>query len=68
MWFWNLLLDPLMRSGTIEVLDISIEHPVKLLLMQDKQVIETLSTYTAQKVLNRWWLLDRHRRVCRAAR
>jgi len=49
MRFWNLLLDPLMRSGTIEVLDIRIEHPVKLLLMEDKQVIETLSSYTAQK-------------------
>ena len=51
MRLWNLLSDPLMWSGLIEVQDIGVEHPLKLLFMQDEQVIETLSTHTAQKAL-----------------
>jgi hypothetical protein len=47
--FWELLSDPLMRSGSIEVVYISIEYPLELLLMQDEQVIETLASHTPQK-------------------
>jgi len=47
----NLLLDALMRSGSVEVGDISIEDPLELLLMQDEQVIETLTPHTAQEAL-----------------
>src|SRR5229473_3254068 len=45
----DLLLDALMRSGSIEVLNIGVQHPLELLLMQDKQVIETLASHTPQK-------------------
>src|SRR5215469_473016 len=47
----TLLSDALMRSGLIEVLDIGIEHALKLLLLQDEQVIETLATHTAEEAL-----------------
>ena len=47
--FWNLLFDALMRSGSIEVLDIGMQDTVQLLLLQDEKVIETLSTHAAQK-------------------
>ncbi len=47
----DLLLDALMRSGTIEVLHIGVQHPLELLLMQDKQMIETFSTDTSEKAL-----------------
>ena len=47
--FWNLLFDALMRSGSIEVLDIGMQDTAQLLLLQDEKVIETLSTHTAQK-------------------
>ncbi len=47
----DLLLDALMRSGTIEVLNIGVQHPLELLLMQDKQMIETFSTDTAEEPL-----------------
>jgi hypothetical protein len=40
-----------MWSGLIEVQDRGVEHPLKLLFMQDEQVIETLATHTAQKAL-----------------
>jgi hypothetical protein len=40
-----------MWSGLIEVQDIGVEHPLKLLLMQDEQVIETLAPHTPQKAL-----------------
>ncbi len=35
-----------MRPGSIEVLDIGVKDTVQLRLLQDKQVIETLSTDT----------------------
>ena len=38
-----------LRSGLIEVLDIGTQDTMKLLLLQDEQVIETLSTHTAHK-------------------
>src|SRR5215472_18579871 len=38
-----------MRSSLIEVLDISTQDTLQLLLLQDQQVIETLSPHTAQK-------------------
>ncbi len=47
--FWNLLCDALMRSGSIEVLDIGMQDTMQLLLLEDEKVIETLSTHAAQK-------------------
>jgi hypothetical protein len=47
--FWNLLLDALMRSGSIEVLDIGMQDTMQLLLLEDEKVIETLSPHAAQK-------------------
>lgn len=49
--FWKLLSDALMWPGSIEVLDIGVKDTVQLLLLQDEQMIETLSSYTAQKPL-----------------
>jgi hypothetical protein len=49
MWPRNLLFDPLMWSGSIEVLDIGIENTVEPLLMQDEQMIETFTSYTQEK-------------------
>ncbi len=40
---------PLMRSGSVEVLDRGVECPVELLLIQDEQVIETLTTHASEK-------------------
>ena len=51
LWLGNLLLDPLMRPGTIEVVHIRVEHPVELLLMEDEQMIEALTSYTSQEPL-----------------
>jgi hypothetical protein len=47
--FWHLLCDTLMRPGSIEVLDIGMKDTVQLLLLEDEQVIETLTTDTPQK-------------------
>ncbi len=47
--FWNLLFDALMRSGSIEVLDIGMQDTMQLLLLEDEKVIETRSTHAAQK-------------------
>ena len=47
--FWDLLFDALMRPSLIEVLDIGTKDTVQLLLLEDEQVIETLSTHTPQK-------------------
>ncbi len=49
MRFGNLLFDPLMWSGSIEVLDIGVEDTVELLLMQDEQMIEAFTSYTPQE-------------------
>jgi hypothetical protein len=38
-----------MRPGLVEVADIRVEYQLKLLLMQDEQVIKTLSTHTPEK-------------------
>jgi hypothetical protein len=51
LWLCNLLLDPLMRSDSVEVVHIRVEHPVELLLMEDKQLIEALTSYTSQEPL-----------------
>jgi hypothetical protein len=48
LWLGNLLLNPLMRPGSVEVVLIHIEHPVELLLMEDEQMIEALTSYTSQ--------------------
>jgi hypothetical protein len=47
--FWNLLPDTLMRSGLIEVLDIGTQDTMQLLLLQDEQVIQTLTSHTAEE-------------------
>ncbi len=49
MWFWNLLLDSLMRFGSIEVLAKGIERPLELLLMRDEQMIEALAPLASEK-------------------
>ena len=51
LWLWNLLLDPLMRPGSVEVVHIRVEHAVELLLMEDEQMIEALTSYTSQEPL-----------------
>ena len=51
LWLWNLLLDPLMRPGSVEVGHIRAQHPVELLLMEDEQMIEALTSYTSQEPL-----------------
>ena len=48
-WLWNLLFDPLMRSSSVEGVHICAQHPVKLLLMEDEQMIEALTSYTSQE-------------------
>jgi hypothetical protein len=40
-----------MRPGLVEVEQIRMKHPMELLLMQNKQVIETLAPHTPQKTL-----------------
>ena len=40
-----------MRPGSVEVMHIRVEHAVELLLMQDEQMIETLTPYTAKEPL-----------------
>ena len=40
-----------MRSCLVEACDIGIEDALELLLMQDEQVIEALTSYTAQEAL-----------------
>jgi len=43
---WNLLPDPLMRPGSVEVMHRGVEHTMELLLMQDEQMIEALMPHT----------------------
>jgi hypothetical protein len=38
-----------MRPGSIEVLHIGVKDTMQLLLLEDEQVIEALSTHAAQK-------------------
>jgi len=51
-WQWpsfllrNLLLDALMRPGSVEVVHIRVEHALELLLMEDQQMIEALTPHT----------------------
>jgi len=40
-----------MRASLVEVERIRVEHSVKLLLMEDEQVIETFATHTPEKAL-----------------
>jgi hypothetical protein len=47
--FWDLLPDALMRLSLVEVLDIGMQDPLQLFLLQDEQVIQTLATHTAYK-------------------
>ena len=48
--FWNLLSNALMRPDPIEILDIGMKDTIQLPLLKDEKVIETLSSYTSQKV------------------
>ena len=45
-WLWSLLLDALMRPGSVEVVHIRVEHALELLLMEDQQMIEALTPHT----------------------
>src|SRR5215831_15600221 len=45
----NLLVDALMRSCLVEIRYIGFQDPLELLLLQDEQVIETLSPHTQEK-------------------
>ena len=38
-----------MGSGSVEVVDIGVEHPVELPLMQNEQVIKTLAPHASEK-------------------
>ncbi len=49
--FWDLLVDALMWSGSIEVLNIGAQDTLQLLLLQDQQVIEALPSHTAEEPL-----------------
>jgi len=40
-----------MRPGSVKVVRIRVEHAVKLLLMQNEQMIEALTPYTAEESL-----------------
>jgi len=56
-WQWSslllrsLLLDALMRSCLVEVVHIFIEHALELFLMEDEQMIEALTSHTAEESL-----------------
>ncbi len=50
-WIRDLLLQALMGTSVIEVGDIGLEDAGELLLVQDQQVIETLTTHAPQKAL-----------------
>ena len=41
--------DPLMRPGLVKVERIPVEYTMELLLLEDKQMIETLATHTSEK-------------------
>src|SRR5215470_701082 len=47
----DLLPNPLMRPCLVEIGDIRMEYTVELLLMQDEQIIEALTSHTAQAAL-----------------
>jgi len=46
----NLLLDPLMWSRLVEILDVGTQNTMQLLLMEDQYMIQTLSPNASQKV------------------
>jgi hypothetical protein len=47
----NLLLDALVRSCLVKVVDIGIENPLELPLMENEQMIEAFSPDTAKEAL-----------------
>src|SRR5258708_6730788 len=47
--FWNPLLDALMWSCLIEILDVGTQDTMQLLFMKDQYVIQALSSNTPQK-------------------
>ena len=48
-WWLRNLLDALMRPGLVEVVHKRAQHPVELLLMEDKQMIEAFPSHAAQE-------------------
>ena len=46
-----MLLDALMRPGSVEVHHICVEHALELFLMQDEQMIETPPSHATQEAL-----------------
>src|SRR5437588_2895216 len=55
----DLLMYALMRSGSIEVGHIRVEHTVELLLMKDQQVVKAFTPHASQKAY-----ADRIRSCC----
>jgi len=49
--FWYLLLHPLVWPCLVEVDHIGMEHALKLLLLQDEQVVQTFLTNATQETL-----------------
>jgi len=47
--FWNLLLNPLMGSCSVEVAHIRIEHALELLLAEDQQVVQAFLSDAPQE-------------------
>ena len=48
---WNRVRDPLMRPGVIVGVHVRSEHPAKMALVQDQEMIETLPADTAEEAL-----------------
>jgi hypothetical protein len=51
--FRNLLLNPLMRSGPVEIHHILIEHALELLLVKNQQVVEAFLPHTPARSVRR---------------
>src|SRR5262249_7392676 len=50
-WFGNLLVNPLMRAEVIEEADVIIDHPSRMSLAEDQNVVQTFTPKTAQETL-----------------
>jgi hypothetical protein len=47
----NLLVNALMWSCLIEILDVGLQNTMQLLLMEDQHLVQALSSHTSQKTL-----------------
>jgi hypothetical protein len=56
-----------MRSSLVKVHDIRCEKAVKLLLLEDQEVIQAFSPHTAQKAFVIWHLRAAFGTVCEAS-